>query len=488
MIVFCRKLALIITVLLFAPTVLFAQGIRGELRVRGDAVGFQSLQRDSLPEGQVSGSGAQRQLDDGTVVTCVTGDYCRWFGSGETDTVYPIYQDLRLVGWTGIEGLAFHTQLRGRLGSDEAWPRTEQEVEAITVYIGYRKGDWWVRGGRMLRSGSLGYKNFDGGSLAWSGLGPLRLEAYGGWSLGIGLVAPRNGELLTLADEYAPDKRAYIYGFDGALDFGTNFSANVQYQREIRTDKTGLYSERIGGSLRAIVGPSTLDGALTYDLAFKQINLARIQMSTPFASGFGLVLEGRHYRPFFEYWTIWGAFSPVAYTEGRGMLTWTSPKAGLSFEVGGGYRDYDETNAGLDYVSIKEDGWRLYGGGHWVNGPWFVDGGYRSETGFGASRYGGDLTVGRRIGKDARLALFGSSTKTFGEFRIGEQLGSGGGIDGSWNLATFTLSGSAGLYRITYDNRPQSEAWTQPRAHLSIAWRFGSTPTPRPSMRGIGGY
>ena len=117
MIVFCRKLALIIPVLLFAPTVLFAQGIRGELRVRGDAVGFQSLQRDSVPEGLVSGSGAQRQLEDGTVVTCVTGDYCRWFGSGETDTVYPIYQDLRLVGWTGIEGLAFHTQLRGRLGS-----------------------------------------------------------------------------------------------------------------------------------------------------------------------------------------------------------------------------------------------------------------------------------------------------------------------------------------------------------------------------------
>mgnify|MGYP001824034718 FL=1 len=123
-----------------------------------------------------------------------------------------------------------------------------------------------------------------------------------------------------------------------------------------------------------------------------------------------------------------------------------------------------------------------------MSGPWFVDGGYRSETGFGASRYGGDLTVGRRIGNDARLALFGSSTKTFGEFRIGEQLGTGGGIDGSWNLSTFTLSGSAGLYRITYDNRPQNEAWTQPRAHLSIAWRFGSSPTPRPSMRGIGGY
>ena len=75
MTVFCRKLALIIPVLLFAPTALFAQGIRGELRVRGDAVGFQSLQRDSVPESQVSGSGSQRQLADGTAVTCVSGDF-----------------------------------------------------------------------------------------------------------------------------------------------------------------------------------------------------------------------------------------------------------------------------------------------------------------------------------------------------------------------------------------------------------------------------
>jgi hypothetical protein len=483
-----RTLALAASILLIAPAALSAQGIRGELRVRGDIVGFQRLQRDSVPESEVTGTGARRQLANGTVVSCTTGDYCRWYGSGETEDVYPVYQDLRATAWTGVEGLSLHTQLRGRLGSDDAWPRTEQEVEAITAYIGYRTDDLWLRAGRMLRSGSLGYKNFDGGSVAWSGLGPLRLEAYGGWSLGVGLNAPRNGQLLTEADEWAPDKRAYIYGFDGALDFGTNFFANVQYQREIRTDETGLYSERIGGSLRAIVGDAILDGGITYDLAYKEINLARLQMTSPLGGGFGLVLEARHYRPFFEYWTIWGAFSPVAYSEGRGMLTWTSPGLGLTLEAGGGYRDYDETDAGVEFVDIKEDGVRLYGGGHWVSGPWFVDGGYRSETGFGASRYGGDLTVGRQLGDDARIALFGSSTRSFGEFRVGEQLGTGGGVDASWNLGDFTVAGSAAMYRITFDNRSQNEDWTQPRAHLSVAWRFGSAPKPRPSMRGIGGY
>ncbi|MCL7966032.1 MAG: hypothetical protein M8857_02910, partial [marine benthic group bacterium] len=102
MIVHRRTLALVSSVLLLAPTALFAQGIRGELRVRGDIVGFQRLQRDSVPESQVSGSGAQRQLADGTAVTCTTGDFCRWYGSGDTESVYPLYQDLRATGWTGV--------------------------------------------------------------------------------------------------------------------------------------------------------------------------------------------------------------------------------------------------------------------------------------------------------------------------------------------------------------------------------------------------
>lgn len=483
-----RRLALVFTALVLAPSSLFAQGYAGELRVRADAVGFQGLQRDSVAESEVSGDGVARRLPDGTLATCLEGDYCRWYGSSDTETIYPMYQDLRLTAWPGVEGLSVHTQLRGRLGSDDAWPRSGQEFEAITAYVSYRRSDWAVRGGRLLRTSPLGYRNFDGGSLAFSGLGPVRLEAYGGWSLGIGLDAPRNRDLLTEADEFAPDDRALTYGFEGGVEVNRTFVATVGYEREIRTDRSALYSERIGGTVRSMVGPTTLDGSVTYDLVYKELNLARLQMATPVAGAFGLVLEGRYYRPFFEYWTIWGAFSPVAYGEGRALVTWSRPAWGLSLEAGGGYRDYDATDAGVESGSIEDDGWRLYGGAHWVSGPWYVDGGYRSETGFGASRYGGDLSVGRRIGDDARVRLFGSSTKTFGEFRIGEQLGTGGGVDASWDLGALTVNGSAGLYRMSYDNRPQVEDWTQPRAHLSVAWRFGSIPTPRASMRGIGGY
>ena len=312
------------------------------------------------------------------------------------------------------------------------------------------------------------------------------LEAATGMSMATAFVLTLSSATSYLLHEYllVPLDLEYLR----TISFILVIAASVQFTEIMVRRLSPLLDQVLGIFIPLIATNCAVLGVALLNVQEQHNLLQSALYGFGAAAGFGLVLEGRHYRPFFEYWTIWGAFSPVAYSEGRGMLTWSSPKAGLSFEVGGGYRDYDETNAGVDFVEMKEDGWRLYGGGHWVNGPWFVDGGYRSETGFGASRYGGDLTVGRLIGNNARLALFGSSTKTFGEFRIGEQLGSGGGINGSWNLSTFTVSGSAGLYRITFDNRPQNEAWTQPRAHLSIAWRFGSTPTPRPSMRGIGGY
>ena len=81
----------------FLPAPLLAQGYRGELRVRADLIGFQGLQRDSVLSSSVPGDGLQRLLPDGTVTTCITGDYCRWYGSGDVSSVTPMYQDLQLV-------------------------------------------------------------------------------------------------------------------------------------------------------------------------------------------------------------------------------------------------------------------------------------------------------------------------------------------------------------------------------------------------------
>ncbi len=72
------------------------------------------------------------------------------------------------------------------------------------------------------------------------------------------------------------------------------------------------------------------------------------------------------------------------------------------------------------------------------------------------------------------MGLRGSSTQNFGEFRVGEQLVQGGGIDGSIELpGDVAIIGSYTLYRISYENRPEFEDWTQNRAYIGLQWRFG---------------
>ena len=49
----------------------------------------------------------------------------------------------------------------------------------------------------------------------------------------------------------------------------------------------------------------------------------------------------------------------------------------------------------------------------------------------------------------------------------------GGGIDGSIALGDVAIIGSYSLYRITYENQPGTEDWTQNRAYVGLQWRFG---------------
>ncbi|MCK5484007.1 MAG: hypothetical protein KAJ13_09885, partial [Gemmatimonadetes bacterium] len=115
------------------PAAAQAQGVRGDVRLNWGWMQLQPFAQDSLPEGDVSGSGLQRQLANGTVVSCIEGDFCRWYeNNGQRQDIMPFTQDLRFAGWTGVQGLSFHGQMRTRLGSDDLWPRTDQEFDLLT--------------------------------------------------------------------------------------------------------------------------------------------------------------------------------------------------------------------------------------------------------------------------------------------------------------------------------------------------------------------
>ena len=465
--------------LLWLPTEAQAQGIRGDVRLNWGWMQLQPFSQDSIPEGDVSGTGLQRQLANGTVVSCVEGDFCRWYeNNGESQDIMPFTQDLRFAGWTGVQGLSFHGQMRTRLGSDDLWPRTGQKFDLLTGYLSFNRSAYQIKAGRLYRASGLGYYNFDGASATWRGLGWMWVEGYAGWSLARGVNAPRNGTLYQEADLLATDRRGYLFGGELGFRGGKVFSGSATYQRELRTDRLALYSERAAVDLRALVGGWAFDGGASYDFAYDQLNDARVRITTPQLAGIKFAAQARHYTPFFDYWTIWSAFSPVGFNEGRLSATWTSRSLPLLVELGGAYREYEDTNAGNANTTTRKDGYRGFGRVYWSPDKWYVDARYRAEDGFGGSRYGGDLVLGRYLstGSASYVALRGTATETLYEFREGERYVIGGAVEGSYDItkANLTLDATLGFYQIEDKNRPLADTWTEGRASVGLRWRFNT--------------
>jgi hypothetical protein len=473
-----REIAALIALaaILLMPIAASAQGYTADVSVNAGIFDLRGLRRDSLPESQVTGEGQRRQLEDGTVVTCIPDEFCRWFPSGDVESVSLVTEDVRLAFWPGIEGLAAQVHLRGRYGSDDFWPRSDQELEALYAFVSYEDTDYRVRAGRQYRTNGLGYYNFDGASFLWRGFDPVRIDVYGGWSLARNLNAPRTGSLLEDADEFAPDDRGLILGIDVQGRIGSHATGAFTYQREIRDDRLALYTERVAGDVGIRVSRVSVDLAVDYDLAFEEFNEASIRVSAPIVAGVEAMAQRRRYTPHFELWTIWGAFSPVGYDETRGWLAWSVPGGQVRLEAGGAYRTYEDTDAGAQFVDLEDDGWRAFARARWNREGWFADGSYRAEEGSGAARYGGDLSVGRDFGPGRFVALRGTSSQNFSEFRLGEQVTAGGGIDAAWRLGDVTLTGGWAIYSLSYKERPRVSDWDQQRGRVGISYHFGTEP------------
>ena len=479
--------AILSVILVWSAGPAAGQGLRGTVTLDGSFLELQTLVRDSVPENEVPGDGIVRRLQDGTIVTCTPDDFCRWYRSGPVDPVWVTNQKLAFTAWGGIRGLSATVALRARLGTSDFWPRSSQEFDALDAYLTYEHEKFRARGGRLHITNGLGYYNFDGASFLLKAIPAAWVEVWGGWSLARNIDQPRDGSLTQEADFFAPDRRAYILGAEAGGRLGRRLSGSVLYQREIRTDRLALYTERLAFDISALLGRVSVDAAAKYDIAYGEFNEARITVTSPIAAGFEVSAQGRRYLPFFELWTIWGAFSPVGFAEARGTVRWSSPRLGLSLEAAGGYRKYEETNAGAQFVRIKDYGWTVSGRATWGWRGWYADGGYRAITGFGAVRYGGDVLLGRTFGNGTYVGLRGTSTQTFGEFRVGETFVNGGGIDGSIAIGDFSVIGSYGIYRLSNENTPSTNDWTQNRAYIGVAYRFGIEPRVRSTYAGGGG-
>jgi hypothetical protein len=483
-----RELLSLLVVAVAIPAGLEAQGYSANVQAGVASVELRPLVRDSLPESTVPGQGLLRRLPNGIVATCIPGEYCRWYGSGAVRSLTTVTQEIHVAAWPGIRGLAVHAHLRGWYGSDGQWPLSSHKLEVMTAYLSYDVSRFHFEGGRQDRYDGLGYRNYDGLSARWDGLEPLSVEAYGGWYLAPNLDAPLTSSLISDADPLASiNDRGLVFGGQLQAHAGRRFSGSAVYQRVIRTDRLALYSERAALTAHAFLGPASVDLSGRYDFSFQQLDQVHARVSVPIRPSLDLTAEYRHYRPFFPLWTIWGAFNPVGYDGGSGTLAWRLPSLGLALQAGGGYRWYENSNtAGGNLAGFKDIGWRAFGGADWTSGDWFANGQYQADIGPGAADMGGDLSAGRRFGGNSWLALRATSTRSFGEYRLGDQRLTGAGLIGSAPIGDLLFTGSAGFYRLSYTDRPAIQDWTQFRMFLGVGYHFGSEPTVASVMKGYG--
>ena len=243
---------------------------------------------------------------------------------------------------------------------------------------------------------------------------------FGGRSLVVGLNEPATGPELGAVNDLPPDEDGWLIGASAVVPFGTRGSVAATYQRVIRADQAALYSERVAADASWLLFGGSADVALAYDISALEVNDASLQFARPIGRGVAGSVELRRHRPFFDAWTIWGAFSPVAFDEARAELTWRNTAGNIGVDVRGAWRAYGETNAGLESTPLRTDGWRAGAGAEWLpRQAWMFYADYDVDIGFGASR--SDIAAGARWMPDESrwLGLVGNGLQHIYEFRVG---------------------------------------------------------------------
>lgn len=443
---------------------------------------------DSVPVAQATGDGVLKQTADGQIVSCAQGEaYCRFMRPAPVIGAVPLIQDVEVSTWGLATGLRGYAQLRFRAAEGEAarfWPSSDRTFEALAAYLELDRGAVLARVGRQWKTSGLGFYNFDGATFSVRPLAWLTVEGFGGRSLERGANQPIVNPAITAIEPWAPDERDWLLGAELRARPTPRLSAGALYQRDIRSDKAGLYSERIAGDVRLRAAHSILSGNIQTDLATGDVNDARLRLELPRVLGFAPTLEARHYQPYFDLWTIWGAFAPVGYDEATASALWIDPADRVSFRVSGGRRQYGEATGGVASLPLRNDGWRVgVDATLRASGGWSLNGGYTADVGFGASRSDQMLGVRRQFGA-GYAGITGMAFQTLDEFRVDKGRVWGASADvGVKLMDAARLDASMQSYRHR-ENYTGGIDWNQLRALVRLEWTVGPEPGRRAQVKG----
>jgi hypothetical protein len=446
------------------------------------------LIRDSVPAEETEGGGLLRQTTAGRVVRCIPGEpFCRDVRPGERISTLPLVQDLEVSGWGFGEGLRIYSQLRARAswGADPGlWPRSEDALDLLAGYVELDRTHVRLRLGRQWRVSGLGFYNFDGAAVAVRPFRPLWLEGYAGRSLVRGLNEPRTGGAVEAIEALAPPQPGLLLGLHARFRPHPNLALSSLYQVDFRSDRRGLYSELASFDAAFRLRGASVEGSLELDAAAGAVNEARVRLRPPPFGASALHLELRRYRPYFELWTIWGAFSPVGFDEARAGVTWSTAPGRLLLRGDAAYRKYDDAGGDGAFGDFRDDGWSIGTQASWApSDPWRVEAGVRVDAGFGAASRDARLAGVRRLGGSGSIALHAVAFQRLYEFRLDEGTVVGLGGEAAVQLTERVgLFGSGMIYRHLAAGPGSGLDWNQRRGSLRLQWTVGSEPgmPPRP--------
>jgi hypothetical protein len=267
-----------------------------------------------------------------------------------------------------------------------------------------------------------------------------------------------------------------LIGLD--VSYQPNRSAAVQafYQRE--SGDLGLYSERVGvdGMIRR--GRFAADAAVEVDVALRRLNEARLSATVMLRPDLSLGLSARRHRPFFELWTIWGAFDPVGFDEFGGSINWRMPAWSSVLDLRMGRRGYDDHNASEVYGGVHSTGWYVSGSGSTRPAPsWQVQATLGTDIGMGASRSDANLRILREFGDGAYGGLGVQAYERVYEFRLRQ--GTVVGVAGDAGVRLHPrvwVAGSLAVYRHRDGGAAPDPNWSQVRGSLRVDWTVGAEP------------
>jgi hypothetical protein len=455
------------------------QGYRLRLDSRIQAVSWRGLSAGTIPrEDAVPQANGGFLTPDGHAAICGP-TLCTFFAAGPPRRGVPWVTQADLSLWgLGVSGLSLRMNARWAtdLGDGTVWPGTEPAMQLVEGYLEFVRAGVTARAGRQFLTGRLGGYGLDGVRLSArdARLG-VEVNGYLGWGMARGSMLPVTDPAVNPLDDFQPRNRQVAAGLEATIT-RSRLDARVEYRREVDPSVDYFVSERASASVAIRpLRPLAVTAGGEYDLSFGSVGSADATASW---IGRRYTVSGgvRRYRPFFDLWTIWGAFSPVPYTSfyGSGSI---APLPSMTVRARAERYRFNDSETFTSNVTVEDRGWRFETGVLWTpNAEVSLDAGYQSEFGPGASSRGftGRLTWQPRA--ELRLGVQGTRLQRPLELRFNDAELTSLGVDVDfapnprWRF---------GVQAMRYDesrDRPDASAidWNQFRLAGRISLLFGT--------------